>query len=624
MSAVDKVLSDLREQGLLTDLDLHFARLMCRLAGDESMELALAAALTSNATGQGHVCLELDGQSGRWLGKVCRTPDRGDWEQCLKRSPVVGEPGQFHPLILDTKGRLYLYRYWAYERQLADDLLARTRSPTVDPGQDSLTPMLERLFPGQGITGTDWQKVAAAVVVLRRFVLISGGPGTGKTSTVVRMLALLQQQAGERPLDIALAAPTGKAAARLQESIREAKQGLPVEPALLERIPEQASTLHRLLGARPDSVYFRHDRDNPLPLDVLILDEASMVDIALMSKLVQALSGRTRLILLGDRDQLSSVEAGAVLGDIGGDAPGFSEDFRRQLIAITGEEIPPGRPSPSPLADSVVLLRHSYRFDRESGIGQLSEAINQSEGERCLELLRDQRQTDIGLLDRDQDLLTRSVEGYRPFLRQVTNGASAQAIFDAFGRFRLLTPLRRGGSGTEGLNDAIERALEEAGLLNSRTGWYPGRPVMIRRNDYNLHLYNGDIGILLPDEETGDERVCFQGAGGLVRRIAPSRLPEHETAFAMTVHKSQGSEFDQVLLALPDRDSPLLSRELIYTAVTRARQGFELSDPAELLQIAVERKRHRSSGLRDALWGDGVYGGNNESVEGKSAGNERK
>jgi len=624
MSAVDKVLSDLREQGLLTDLDLHFARLMCRLAGDESMELALAAALTSNATGQGHVCLELDGQSGRRLGKVCRTPDRGDWEQCLKHSPVVGEPGQFHPLILDAKGRLYLYRYWAYERQLADDLLARSRLPAAEPVHDLLRPLLERLFPKQDIAGTDWQKVAAAAVLLRRFVLISGGPGTGKTSTVVRLLALLQQQVGDRPLDIALAAPTGKAAARLQESIREAKQALPVEPALLERIPEQASTLHRLLGARPDSVYFRHDRDNPLSLDVLILDEASMVDIALMSKLVQALSGKTRLILLGDRDQLSSVEAGAVLGDIGGDAPGFSEGFRLQLTAITGEEIPTGRPSPSPLANSVVLLRHSYRFGSESGIGQLSEAINQNDGERCLNLLRDRQQTDVGLLDREQDLLTRAVEGYRAFLERVKTGASAQSIFDAFGRFRVLTPLRRGPWGTEGLNDAIERALEEAGLLDSPTGWYPGCPVMIRRNDYNLHLYNGDIGILLRDEETGSERVCFQAADGLIRRIAPSRLPEHETAFAMTVHKSQGSEFDQVLLALPDRDSPVLGRELIYTAVTRARQEFELSDPAGLLQTAVERKRHRSSGLRDALWDDEVYGGNNESVKGNSAGNERK
>jgi exodeoxyribonuclease V alpha subunit len=275
----------------------------------------------------------------RTLGEVGENgpmiaPPLADWRTALRQSPVVGRPGDYAPLILDDAGRLYLYRYWAYERQLAEDVLRRLADEPSGVDIPRLRAGLDRLFPPAGDAEVDWQRIAAAVAVLKQFCVISGGPGTGKTTTVIRILALLAEQAA-RPLHIALTAPTGKAATRMQEAIRLARDRLPVSPAIREAIPGEAMTIHRLLGYRPGSVRFRHDRDNPLPVDALVVDEASMVDLALMAKLVRALPPRARLILLGDKDQLASVEAGAVLGDICGDSTGFSPAFRERLIEAT-------------------------------------------------------------------------------------------------------------------------------------------------------------------------------------------------------------------------------------------------------------------------------------------------
>lgn len=330
--AIEDALPVLHGLGMLTNLDWHFARFMERLAGDNAPGLALAAALASHATGQGDICVNLRQWAQRW--KIMATnmetpplftlPPAGEWLDALRASSVVGQPGERHPLVLDRRGRLYLYRYWEYEQRLARDLLRRAREapPSVDETQ--LRADLNRLFPRHpALTGPDWQKVAAVVATLKRVCVISGGPGTGKTSTVLRILTLLTGQA-ERPLRIALAAPTGKAAARMQESIRAAKPGLGLTAEQAAQIPEEASTLHRLLGSRPDSVYFRYNSDNPLPLDVLVVDEVSMVGLALLAKTVDALLPSTRLILLGDKDQLASVEAGSVLGDLCTGAGRFS------------------------------------------------------------------------------------------------------------------------------------------------------------------------------------------------------------------------------------------------------------------------------------------------------------
>lgn len=605
MSQLPDMVTRLRAQVPLTDLDLHFARLIGRLAGDQRPELLTAAALTSHVTGAGDVCLQLDQWSGRTIGEegdgVC-LPDRAEWIELLRDSSVVGGPGDFKPLILDGAGRLYLQRYWAYEQQLSDLLRERSLQDVSGIDEEKLQQGLALLFPPQADVAVDWQKVAAAVAVRKRLAVISGGPGTGKTSTVVRILALLQQQAVARPLVIALAAPTGKAAARLQESIQAARARLPMPAELLETIPTQAMTLHRLMGSRPDRVQFRHDADNPLSVDLLVIDEASMVDVALMAKVVAALPITARLILLGDRNQLASVEAGAVLGDICGDKAGYTAECQQWLERLTGQTLPDEGRAQNPLADAVVQLRHSYRFGDQSGIGQLAGAVNRGEGESAQQLLVQAEPDDVRLLDKEDDPVVFAAAIYRDYLQRIAEGCGVAEIFSAFDSFRVLCALRSGPAGVTGLNQEIRQQLERDGLIHRGVSWYPGRPVLITRNDHNLKLYNGDIGILLANE-TGEQQVCFQTSEG-VRWVSPARLPPHETAFAMTVHKSQGSEFDRVLLVLPERDSPLLSRELIYTGLTRSRQEFILSDRHGMLIPAVGRRTRRASGLREKLWGD--------------------
>ena len=591
-------------QGILSPLDLNFAELMGRLSGDASLELSLAAALTSSAIGKGHVCMQLNSFAGTCLGTpaVCSLPPCAEWERRLRACAVVGAPGDFAPLILDNGGRLYLQRYWQYEQSLAQDLLQRAAICAATADEAQLKQALDRLFPETAAVVPDWQKLAAATAVLRNFSLISGGPGTGKTSIVVRILGLLQQQAGGE-LTIALAAPTGKAAARLQTSIQQAKLTLPLSPDLVSAIPQQASTIHRLLGSRPDTTQHRYHSGNPLPVDTLVVDEASMVDVALMARLLQALPAKCRLILLGDRHQLASVEAGSVLSDIYGDAAGFTPAFCGQLKRVTGISLAPSTKADAALSDCIVTLRHSYRFAKQSGIGKLAAAVNLGDANEVLRQLCAGQTADVALLDWREELVSLALGGYKRYLKLAQDVASAGEVFKAFERFRMLTTLSKGPRGTLQLNQSIEKALTAIGIAGGVSAWYPGRPVIIRRNDYNLRLYNGDIGILLKDE-SGQPRVCFPAADGLFRWIAPARLPQWELAYAMTVHKSQGSEFDRVLMVLPENDSPLLTRELIYTAVTRARERFEISGREAVLRLGVARRLQRPSGLKDALWGD--------------------
>jgi exodeoxyribonuclease V alpha subunit len=523
---------------------------------------------------------------------------------------VVGRPGEFRPLILDHRGRLYLYRYWDYEQRLAQDLLSRVNDDPTEVDEERLRAELTRFFPqGTGRDLTDWQKVAATVAVLKRFCVISGGPGTGKTSAVVRLLALLVRQPNGRRPRIALVAPTGKAAARLQETVRLTKWQLGLSET--ETIPEDVTTIHRLLGARSNSVYFRHDRINPLPLDVLVVDEASMVDLALMAKLVAALPPQARLILLGDKDQLASVEAGAVLGDICGGVPGFSENWRRRLEELSGEVIPAGKAVASPLGEAIVLLKHSYRFAEQSGIAKLAQAVNQGQGERALALLEAGGFPDlvwqslVSPRELRERLTASLIRGYRPYLEKVKANAEPDQVFAAFNHFRLLCAQREGVAGVEELNRLSEAVLQSRSLITPRPTWYPGRPVMITRNDYDLRLFNGDIGIALSDPNAdGRLRVFFQTTAGRWRGFPPSRLPEHETVYAMTIHKSQGSEFNHVLMVLPLETSPVLTRELIYTGISRARQMVELWANPRVFKSAVVLGLKRSSGLREALWGD--------------------
>ena len=610
----NQYLDPLFTAGTLSRLDIHFAAHLIRLAGGDIPELALAAALVSSYTRQGHVCLDLSDMQGKKL------PERGDgevvlvcpelkgWCEKLRGSDVVGDPGEYKPLILDEKFRLYLFRYWEYQERLADSIRKRICEDRPDIDVATLRSRVERLFPEHTREETDWQRIAALTAWMKKFCVISGGPGTGKTTTVAKILALFLEQANSKRLRIALTAPTGKAAARLQETIKLAKEKLHLAEAIKQAIPEEGSTIHRLLGSIPGSPYFRHNAQNPLSVDVVVLDEASMIDMALMSKLVQAMPSRARLILLGDRDQLSSVEPGAVLGDIcdTGNSPGFSKCFHEDLREITGYDIPHSKEERGPpIQDCIVQLRDNYRFGSDSGIGAVSSAVNDGDEGLAMTLLRRGEYKDIQWKDLPgsgalpQALKNIIIEGFGGYL----NESDPPAIFQLFDRFRILAAIREGPYGVAAINFLAEKILQDEGLIKPEKDWYAGRPILITRNDYNLRLFNGDMGIVLRDRVAGNElRVFFPAPDGTLRRIHPLRLPEHETAYAMTIHKSQGSEFDRVLLILPDRESPVLTRELLYTGITRARESVHIWGTEGVFGMAVSRPTRRTSGLRDALW----------------------
>ena len=607
-------IDQLYRQQYLSALDFHFARFIQGLAGDNAPDIALAAALVSRWRGEGHICLDLSIPAGKILlpgadDSVLRCPDLDRWRQTLSESPVASQPGEWKPLIL-AGTRLYLYRYWEYENKLAMILKQRMQADQPAFDEDRLREGLDRLFPpAASDAATDWQKVAAFTTFAKSFSVISGGPGTGKTFTVAKILALLSEQNGGKPLRIALTAPTGKAAARMQEAIQEAKTALPCTEAVKAALPAAASTIHRLLGSVPHAPHPRYHEDNPLPVDVVVVDEGSMIDLALLSRLVQAIPDSARLILLGDKDQLASVEAGAVFGDIchTGRRPAYSPAFAETCRRMTGESIPvqgPGCSVPS-AADCHVELLRNYRFHAESGIAAASRAVNDGDGPEALNILKTASAGDArwqplptpeALYKSLENTLTEAFAGY-------LTTTDPQDVFGRFNPLRILCVLREGPYGVGHINDLVEEILHRRKIIRRDTPWYFGRPVLITRNDYTARLYNGDIGIVLPDPEGQNEpRVFFPTPEGTFRKILPSRLGSYETVFAMTVHKSQGSEFDRVLCLLPDRDFPLLTRELIYTALTRARKDVTIWGREDVFLKAVSRQIERSSGLRDALW----------------------
>lgn len=618
----ESTINSLLQRGLLAEIDVYFARFISGFSKDPDPDIFLAAALVSRATGSGDTCLDLGavaadgiiGKQGQREPVIC--PGLAAWLQKLAASPAVGRPGEVRPLILDAKNRLYLYRYWDYENTLCDSIKKRVRRNPANVDAAHLKSSLDRLFPKTEGQGVDWQKVAAAVCALRHLSIITGGPGTGKTSAVTKVLALLLEQMPGPDLHIHLAAPTGKAAGRLKETIEQAKDGLTCYDSIKAAIPSEVFTIHRLLKPVKGSPYFHYNRNNPLLADVVVVDEASMVDLALMAKLFEAVPEEARLILMGDKDQLASVEAGSVLGDICDRdvRHGFSAPFARQLKETTGENIEPeirAADVQSGLKDSIVVLQRSYRFAAGSAIGELSRAVNRADADRAIAMLEnaDGQSVEYRQLHANKSLIQiladQIVSGYQPYL-QTDNPAEA---LQRLRRFKILCALNIGPLGVSAVNKLAEQVLSRKNLIQldpmTETPWYAGRPVLITRNHYPIGLFNGDIGVALPAADAQDNvlNVFFPDNAGGVRRFQPYQLPEHETVYAMTVHKSQGSEFDEVLLILPGRDVSILTRELIYTALSRARKKITIWATDSIIRSAIGRKIERTSGLRDALWG---------------------
>ena len=606
LNTVLRQLEDWLAAGQIRAIDLQLARQIIRweqdAGNDDDAQLAglmLAACAVSMALGRGQVCLTLDDATLRRLLpgssllalislpqlQACRVVGDGT-------DPTEAGGSAQAPLLILQQGRLYLHRYFRYEQTLYGQLTTRLAlQPAVD--ETRLRDSLTRLFPPQD--ATDWQCIAAASACLHSVSVITGGPGTGKTTTVTRLLCALLEQTPE--LRIALAAPTGKAAARMTESILSARNSVSAG----DLIPTQSYTLHRLLGWTPDG--FRYHAGRPLPYDCVVVDEASMIDLPMMAHLFSALAPQARLILLGDRDQLSSVEVGSVLADLcdSGTEHLPSVATAQRLQTMTGYALEAAEAS-VPMADSVVQLRHSHRFSVDSGIGELARAVNQGNFRVASDVFTQYR--DVHWLTEATDAggwEQQVINGYRAYCQAVKEGESPEFILQAFDQFQVLVALRQGPWGAEVINQRIRALLTSAGLLPATASpWYPGRPVMISHNDYDLGLFNGDIGITLSHD--GHERVLFRSSAGQLRMISPGRLPAHETAFAMTVHKSQGSEFSRVMLLLPRTWQSVITRELIYTAVTRAKKEFLCLAGDACWQTGLNQRVERASGLRDALW----------------------
>lgn len=652
------------DAGMLRRLDVALAVWVLEQDSNAAPCVLVAAAMLAHMEGRGHSCLpladlvhapnavlgwevqELPALQSLWAQLPVRL---SDWLAALQASALVRVVGQQHdhaqPLVLaalDTpQPLLYLRRYWDHERVVAGHIFARSQAHSTALDEDGARQWLDRFFPAAS-DGTNWQKVACALALRGRFSVITGGPGTGKTYTAARLLALLFATAPDADqLRVALAAPTGKAAARLKQSIESALQGLQCSvgdaldlEALVQRVGA-ARTLHALLGARPDTRHWGYHAGRPLDVDVLIVDEASMVHLEMMSALLEALPPTARLILLGDKDQLASVEAGAVLGDLCRDAAAgrYGPDTVDFVQRVAGETMAPNyraTGTPPALAQHTVMLRASRRF--EGPIAALATAVNGGDVEASLQVLHGDmvqsgEQARVALRQDGRLAAVHALAlkgrgdapGYGAYAQalqrwsavknsaalEAAHGAWVREVLQVFDRFRLLCAVREGQWGVAGLNQAIVAALRAQGVIAAEGEWYAGRPVMVMRNDTALGVFNGDIGMALPSAAPGHPLRVYFAQGDTLHSVSVARLAHVETAFAMTVHKSQGSEFEHTALVLSAQAGGVLGRELVYTGITRARSHFTLmAERPGLLAAAIASPTRRASGLLRFLEGE--------------------
>ncbi len=556
-------------------IDVYFRNFIRRTVPDCSEVLLDLAAEVSRALAHQNSCVDLSGRS--------------DSAAIIKELNTVGLNHPTTPLTLHGD-KLYLSKYFVYERDITRRL-AQMNQRLPAGGDPRLGDELKTAFPGDA--DPDWQQIAALQVLTRKLTIITGGPGTGKTSTVARIIGILDRIT-DTPLQIRLAAPTGKAAMRLGQSlspmVTEARGG---------RLRVQ--TLHRLLGVRRDGRGFRFNSDNPVPADLVIVDEASMVDLPMMCRLITALPDDCRLVLVGDPGQLPSVETGNVLADLCAPESGYSRDFARIAQDVIGARIPVAR-TPHPLHDVVCRLTRSHRFSPDRGIGRLAAHVVRRNTALPMPDTEISIDDPARLTGADKaSVLAAAFQSYLSLLE--AHESDPGSLVRAFETARILAPMREGDLGVLALNDTIETLLTSKGLRQENQSFYHGRPILIQQNDYNLQLYNGDVGICIMSDELAHSMVAFPDADGQIRLLLASRLPPHETCFAMTVHKSQGSEFETVVLILPTEipatAAQLLTRELVYTAITRARSRVMLYSTANTWRDCMQNGEPRVSGIRD-------------------------
>lgn len=647
-----KLLSDLKNEKYISELNYQFAKLIDQKQqgygySEQQQNLAIfLAGLVSFQVMQGHSCLRLNSAmtenpfglsykktARNYIGEIMQKIGQIDplkWQSILSNHIAFSDnPAHTTPMLFQH-GRLYFYRYWQAENRIASALQQRValfQTEEDETGDALNSTILARFFTPQ--TQIDWQKVAVATALKKPFCLISGGPGTGKTRTVAILLAALQLkqlESGLSPLKIGLSAPTGKAASRLKESIADNLAHLDLPESLKQSVPKQASTLHSLLGIHPHSDQPTYHADNPLHLDLLVVDEASMIDLFVMEKLFNALKPSTRLIMLGDKDQLASVEAGNAMSELGRLLTlEYSQSHSDYLSRVTGYPIISKNRNVPLICDTLCHLRHSYRFKEDSGIGQLASYINAQQAPDSWRIFTNPQFSDLERViyptmaefsDKTQwiqqcvnRVVASAVSHYSHYLSLVKQRllspetVSVGDIFHAFQQVRFLSALRVSELGVERLNQAIAEALQHARWVDfhhSRES-YAGKPVLITENARQNKIFSGDIGIFLPDEQ-GKLRVYFDTeTEGEYRSISPSRLPSYEPAYVMTVHKSQGSEFEHTLLVMPLNTSPVLTKELLYTAVTRAKKRFTLFGEEKVWRSAVMQAILRQSGLNEQL-----------------------
>lgn len=641
------LLAHLKSEKLISELNYQFAKLIDNKQQNQGystlqQNLAiLVSALVSFNVMQGHSCVRLDstlasnpfGLNNRELSNAILQKIEHisplEWQSVLANHIAFSnDPNKVMPMLFQHQ-RVYFYRYWQAENQIAQYLQQAVSLPIQNTNFTLEQQIIAQFFPEKS-ENIDWQKIAVATALKQPFSIISGGPGTGKTRTVAILLAALQLKQlklGQPLLNIALVAPTGKAAARLKESIHQSLQELSLPDNLKNEVPTKASTIHSLIGIYPNSDTPRYHSQNPLHIDLIVVDEASMIDLFVMDKLLNALKPNTRVILLGDKDQLASVEAGSMMSELGQFLTlGYSPTHSHYLSETTGEIIPAQSTNPPFICDSLCHLRHSYRFDDRSGIGQLAKEINAQQAVRSWDIFARSEFNDLTLYNypnvnefATQPLWTqhcvemvvkKAVMLYRDYLQQVKHYRSEptkeniQAIFTAFQQVRFLSALRVSELGVEKLNHAIAEALLQHHLVHFRHSRenYIGKPILVTENAPQLNIYSGDIGIILPDEQ-GKLRVYFetQTEKGDYLSISVNRLPSNEPAYVMTVHKSQGSEFAHTLLIMPLSFSPVISKELLYTAVTRAKSHFTLFSNEKIWKQGVNMKIQRQSGLMEQL-----------------------